>query len=96
MLIFPAVLLLVQQEFGLGYASLGIFADVALRNVGSPEVGRAFGLTGVLGNVGIAASPIVAATSRASRWGHGPLPIENRQPTTGQWNHEPRWPVLSA
>ncbi len=133
MLIFPAVLLLVQQEFGLGYASLGVFANVALlgygvgalpagmladrwgshrilavwlvggslaclgvgfsagpvglvgglavlglfgslhhpagsgvlvalRNVGSPEVGRAFGLTGVLGNVGIAASPIIAAT----------------------------------
>ncbi len=139
MLIFPAVLLLVQQEFGLGYASLGVFANVAvlcygvgalpagmladrlgshrilaiwlvggslaclgiglstgpvglviglavlglfgslhhpagsgvlvaLRNVGSPEVGRAFGLTGVLGNVGLAASPIIAATV-AVRWG---------------------------
>ncbi|HSB81496.1 MAG TPA: hypothetical protein VLM91_22180, partial [Candidatus Methylomirabilis sp.] len=30
MLIFPAVLLLVQQEFSLGYARLGILANVAL------------------------------------------------------------------
>ncbi|MEK6716531.1 MAG: MFS transporter, partial [candidate division NC10 bacterium] len=34
MLIFPAVLLLVQQEFGLGYASLGVFANVALLGYG--------------------------------------------------------------
>jgi MFS family permease len=139
MLIFPAVLLLVQQEFGLGYGSLGFFANVALfcygagalpagmmadrlggerilavwllggslaciaiawsngpvglvlglaalglfgslhhpagsgilvalRNVAGLEMGRAFGLSGVLGNVGLAAAPVVAAMV-AVRWG---------------------------
>jgi MFS family permease len=139
MLIFPAVLLLVQQEFGLGYAGLGLLANVALlayglgalpagiladrwgadrillvwllggslacigiavstgwlglviglatlglfaslhhpagsgalvalRNVAGQEVGRAFGLTGVLGNMGLAAAPLVAAAIGA-RWG---------------------------
>ncbi|MBI4574211.1 MAG: MFS transporter, partial [candidate division NC10 bacterium] len=139
MLIFPAVLLLVQQEFDLGYAVLGFFANVALlaygmgalpagiladrlggtrilavwllggslaciaigmsagpvnvviglaalglfgslhhpagsgilvalRNVEGVDVGRAFGLTGVLGNVGLAASPVIAAVV-AVRWG---------------------------
>jgi MFS family permease len=132
MLIFPAVLLLVQQEFGLGYGPLGFFANVALfcygagalpagmladrlggerilaiwllggslsclaiagtaspvglvlglaalglfgslhhpagsgvlvalRDVAGVELGRAFGLSGVLGNVGLAASPVMAA-----------------------------------
>ncbi len=139
MLIFPAVLLLVQQEFGLGYGTLGFFANVALfcygvgalpsgmladrlggerilavwllggslaciaiawsggpvglvlglaalglfgslhhpagsgvlvalRNVPGLELGRAFGLSGVLGNVGIATAPVMAAMV-AVRWG---------------------------
>lgn len=139
MLIFPAVLLLVQQEFHLGYFGLGVFANVALfaygigalpagmladrlgrqrilavwllggglacigiglsagavglgaglaalglfgslhhpagsgvlvqlRRVPGLDVGRAFGLSGMLGNVGIAASPLVAAAVGA-RWG---------------------------
>jgi MFS family permease len=139
MLIFPAVLLLVRQEFDLGYAVLGLFANVALlaygmgalpagiladrlggtrilaiwllggslaciaigmstgpanliiglaalglfgslhhpagsgilvalRNVEGVDVGRAFGLTGVLGNIGLAASPVIAAMV-AVRWG---------------------------
>jgi MFS family permease len=139
MLIFPAVLLLVQQEFGLGYGRLGFFANIALfcygagalpsgmladrlggdrilaiwllggslsciaiacsagtiglilglaalglfgslhhpagsgvlvtlRNVAGLEIGRAFGLSGVLGNAGLAAAPVVAALV-AVRWG---------------------------
>jgi MFS family permease len=139
MLIFPAVLLLVQQEFRLGYGSLGFFANVALfcygagalpsgmladrlggerilavwllggslaciaiacaegplglvlgltalglfgslhhpagsgilvrlRDVAGLEVGRAFGLSGVLGNIGLAAAPVAAAMV-AVRWG---------------------------
>ncbi len=139
MLIFPAVLLLVRQEFGLGYVGLGLIANVALlgygmgalpagmladrlggerllaiwllggglacigigastgplglviglaalglfgslhhpagsgvlvalRNATALDVGRAFGLTGLLGNVGLAAAPIVASAV-AVRWG---------------------------
>ena len=139
MLVFPAVLLLVQQEFDLGYASLGILASasflcyglaalpagiladrlggervlavwllgsglacvgigfstgpwtlggglailglfaslhhpagsgvlVKLRPWLGTNVGRAFGLSGILGNVGLAASPIVAAAIGV-RWG---------------------------
>lgn len=139
MLIFPAVLLLVQQEFSLGYARLGILANVALlcygigalpagmladrlggvrllavwllggslacigiglsrgpvglgaglavlglfaslhhpagsgvlvalRNLRGMDVGRAFGRVGVMGNVGLAASPVVAGAVGAG-WG---------------------------
>lgn len=139
MWIFPAVLLLVQQEFNLGYFGVGLLANVALlcygvgalpagvladrlggerilavwllggslacigiglssgpvglavglaalglfgslhhpagsgvlvalRNVAGLDVGRAFGLNGLLGNIGLAASPVVAATV-AVRWG---------------------------
>jgi MFS family permease len=139
MWIFPAVLLLVQQEFNLGYFGVGLLANVALlcygvgalpagvladrlggerilavwllgggvacigiglssgpvglavglaalglfgslhhpagsgvlvalRNVAGLDVGRAFGLSGLLGNIGLAASPVVAATV-AVRWG---------------------------
>jgi MFS transporter, FSR family, fosmidomycin resistance protein len=139
MLIFPAVLLLVQREFGLGYARLGILANVALlcygigalpagmladrlggerllvawllggslaclgiglsrgpvslgvglavlglfaslhhpagsgilvalRNLRDLDVGRAFGRVGVMGNVGLAASPVVAGAVGAG-WG---------------------------
>jgi len=139
MLIFPAVLLLVQEEFNLGYFGLGLFASVgllcygvgalpagvladrlggerilavwllggsaacigigfssgpvalvvglaalglfgslhhpagsgvlvALRNLVGLDVGRAFGLNGVLGNVGLAASPLLSAAV-AVRWG---------------------------
>jgi len=139
MLIFPAVLLLIQREFGLGYAALGavanagllcyglgalpagILADrfggervlaiwlfggsaaclaialadspltlalglaglgvfaslhhpagsglvVALRQVPSLNVARAFGLAGILGNVGLGSSPLVSAAV-AGVWG---------------------------
>ncbi len=139
MLVFPAVLLLVQQEFDLGYAGLGILASanflcygaaalpagmladrfggervlavwllgcglaccligfstgpwtlgsglavlglfaslhhpagsgalVALRPRLGINVGRAFALTGILGNIGVAASPILAAAIGV-RWG---------------------------
>lgn len=132
MLIFPAVLLLVQEEFGLGYAGLGVLATanslcyglgalpagmladryggarvlaawllgsslacfgigfstgpwtlgaglavlglfaslhhpagsgvlVGLRQRLGANVGRAFGLSGILGNVGLAGAPVVAA-----------------------------------
>lgn len=63
---------------GIGLACLGLFASlhhpagsgvlVKLRTLQGGEVGRAFGLTGVLGNVGIAASPMVSAAVGA-RWG---------------------------
>jgi MFS family permease len=139
MLIFPAVLLLVQQEFGLGYARLGLLANVALlfygvaalpagmladrlggerilavwllggslacvgiglskgtlglgiglailglfaslhhpagsgvlvalRNLRGLDVGRAFGRVGVMGNMGLASSPVLAAAVGAG-WG---------------------------
>lgn len=139
MLIFPAVLLLVQAEFGLGYGALGVVANaglllyglgalpagiladrlggerilavwllggglsclviatahgplslalglaalglfaslhhpagsgllVALRRVPAVDVGRAFGLVGVLGNWGLGSSPLVAAAIGAA-WG---------------------------
>jgi len=139
MLIFPAVLLLVQNEFGLGYAGLGVLASanflcyglgalpagmladrfggervlaiwllgsaiacfgigfssgpwtlaaglallglfaslhhpagsavlVALRPRLGTNVGRAFGLSGILGNVGLAGAPILAAAIGV-RWG---------------------------
>lgn len=139
MLIFPAILLLVQREFGLGYAGLGAIANagllgyglgalpagmladhlggqrvlavwlfggslaclgiglagtpatlslglavlgifaslhhpagsgilVALRRRGGVDVGRAFGLVGILGNIGLAASPFLSATV-AGAWG---------------------------
>lgn len=139
MLVFPAVLLLVQQEFDLGYAGLGILASasflgyglaalpagmladrvggervlavwlagsglaccaiavsrgpwtlgtglaalglfaslhhpagsgvlVALRPRLGTNVGRAFALSGVLGNIGVAASPILASAIGV-RWG---------------------------
>jgi MFS family permease len=139
MLIFPAVLLLVQQEFGLGYARLGLLANVALlsygigalpagmladrlggerilgvwllggslaclgiglskgmldlgiglavlglfaslhhpagssvlvtlRNLRGLDVGRAFGRVGVMGNMGLASSPLLAAAVGAG-WG---------------------------
>lgn len=139
MLILPAVLLLVQQEFTLGYAKLGLLVNAAflcygigalpagmladrlggerilaiwllggslacvgvglsaspfglgialailglfaslhhpagsgvlvtLRNVPGVNVGRAFGLVGVLGNVGLASAPFVAAAVGV-RWG---------------------------
>jgi MFS family permease len=138
-LIFPAVLLLVQQEFGLSFTTLGLLANlallcfglgalpaglltdrfgghrvlavwllggsaaclgiglsdgaaglavgltllgsfaslhhpagsgllVALRSVPGADVGRAFGLGGLLGNVGMAASPLLSAWV-AVRWG---------------------------
>jgi MFS family permease len=139
MLVFPAVLLLVQQEFDLGYAGLGILASgaflcyglaalpagmladrfggqrvlavwllgsglacvaigfstgpwtlgaglaalglfaslhhpagsgvlVGLRPRLGTQVGRAFALSGILGNIGVASSPIVAAAIGV-RWG---------------------------
>ncbi|HSC71067.1 MAG TPA: MFS transporter [Candidatus Methylomirabilis sp.] len=139
MLIFPAVLLLVQQEFSLGYARLGLLANVALlcygmgalpagmladrlggerllavwllggslacigigfsrgpvslgvglallgsfaslhhpagsgvlvahQSLRGSNVGRAFGRVGVLGNLGLAASPVAAAAVGAA-WG---------------------------
>ncbi len=139
MLIFPAVLLLVQAEFGLGYAGLGLLASVAfacygllalpagiltdrlggervlavwllggsvacctiglstgpwslaiglallglfaslhhpagsgilvvLRHRMGANVSKAFGLSGILGNIGIAGSPILAAAIGV-RWG---------------------------
>jgi MFS family permease len=139
MLIFPAILLLVQREFGLGYAGLGAIANagllgyglgalpagmladrlggqrvlavwlfggslaclgiglagtpatlslglavlgifaslhhpagsgilVALRRRGGVDMGRAFGLVGILGNIGLAASPFLSATV-AGAWG---------------------------
>jgi MFS family permease len=139
MLIFPAVLLLVQQEFDLGYAALGLIANagllcygagalpagvladrlggerilvlwlvggslacmatalaagpvslalglalvglfgslhhpagsgilVALRTMPAVNMARAFGLSGILGNAGLAASPLLAAAVGA-RWG---------------------------
>lgn len=139
MLIFPAILLLVRQEFGLGYAALGLIANggllayglgalpagiladrwggtrllavwlvggslstmamalatgpvdlalgfaalglfaslhhpagsgvlVILRGLPGADMGRAFGLSGLLGNLGMAAAPILSATA-AARWG---------------------------
>jgi MFS family permease len=139
MLIFPAVLLLVQAEFGLGYAGLGLMASaafacygllafpagmladrfggerilavwllggsfaccgiglstgpwtlgiglatlglfaslhhpagsgvlVALRQQVGVNVARAFGLSGILGSIGLASSPILAAAIGV-RWG---------------------------
>ena len=139
MLIFPAVLLLVQREYGLGFAALGLLANLGLfaygagalpagiladrwgaprmlavwllggsfacacvaiargpvslalgfallglfaslhhpagsgvlallRNVPGQEVGRAFGVSGLLGNMGLAASPILSAAIGA-QWG---------------------------
>ena len=139
MLVFPAVLLLVQQEFDLGYTGLGILASasflcyglaalpagmladrfggervlavwllgsglasfgigfstgpwtlggglavlglfaslhhpagsgvlVGLRPRLGTNVGRAFGLSGILGNIGLAVSPILAAAIGV-RWG---------------------------
>lgn len=139
MLVFPAVLLLVQQEFGLGYAALGMLATasflcyglaacpagmladrfggervlavwllgaglacvtiafstgprmlgiglavlglfaslhhpassgvlVALRPRLGQNVGRAFAFSGILGNIGLATSPILAAAIGV-RWG---------------------------
>jgi MFS family permease len=138
-LIFPAVLLLVQQEFGLRFATLGLLANAALlcyglgalpaglladrfgghrvlavwllggsaaclgigltgtagslavgltllgifaslhhpagsgllvllRGIPGADVGRAFGLGGLLGNVGMAASPLLSAWV-AAHWG---------------------------
>ncbi len=139
MLVFPAVLLLVEQEFHLGYARLGLLATVALlcyglgafpaglaadrlgaerilalwllgaslaclciglsrtpivlgiglallglsaslhhpagsgllvalRNERGLDIGRAFALVGILGNMGLAASPVLAAAVGV-RWG---------------------------
>jgi MFS family permease len=139
MLIFPTVLLLVQSEYHLGYAALGLLANlglfgyglgalpagiladrwggsrllavwllggslacavialsvgpvslaigfgllglfgslhhpagsgilVQLRTVPGLEMGRAFGLSGLLGNVGLAAAPLVSGVV-AARWG---------------------------
>jgi MFS family permease len=139
MLVFPAVLLLVQTEFGLGYAGLGLLASVSffcyglaalpagmladriggervlavwllgaslaclgiglstgpwtlaiglailglfaslhhpagsgvlvgLRATLGTGVGRAFGRSGILGNIGLAGSPIIAAAIGV-RWG---------------------------
>lgn len=139
MLIFPAVLLLLQREYGLGFAALGLIANLGLfgyglgalpagiladrwggtrllavwlvggslacalmalstgpaglaagyallglfaslhhpagsgilalvRHVPGQEMGRAFGLSGLLGNLGLAASPLVSAMV-GSAWG---------------------------
>jgi MFS family permease len=139
MLIFPSVLLLIQQEFGLGFTALGVLANVgllcyglgalpagiladrfggermlaiwllggaascvlitaashpltlalglaalglfaslhhpagsgllvALRTVPGSNVGRAFGLVGLLGNVGLGTSPLISAAVGAA-WG---------------------------
>jgi MFS family permease len=61
-----------------GLAALGLFASlhhpagagalVALRNTAGLDVGRAFGLNGGLGNLGLAAAPLLSAAV-AVRWG---------------------------
>lgn len=65
-------------SLGAGLALLGLFASlhhpagsgvlVKLRAQLGPKVGRAFGLSGILGNIGLAASPLLAA-SIGVRWG---------------------------
>jgi FSR family fosmidomycin resistance protein-like MFS transporter len=65
-------------SLGAGLALLGLFASlhhpagsgvlVGLRARLGPKVGRAFGLSGILGNIGLAASPVLAAAIGV-RWG---------------------------
>ena len=63
---------------GIGLAVLGLFASlhhpagsgvlVTLRNLRGLDVGRAFGRVGVMGNMGLASSPVLAAAVGAG-WG---------------------------
>ena len=65
-------------SLGAGLALLGLFASLhhpagsgVLVDLGArlgPKVGRAFGLSGILGNIGLAASPLLAAAIGV-RWG---------------------------